>query len=227
MNQHELQDIQEQARRDVVSFDRRENLSGGFSLFGAANTVGSIGQASPRPLVPVGFYPAHSMRVPTFGVGPDQRLMRPLQQGGLPPSQRQFGEFPAMTAHQPCTTDEGAANLGRITGPVRVLHKVADQWGLSPNELANLLAYPNPNTATDLLAGRISLREEDREDRVRLLFRIYRVLSSLFTDAARQREWIRTPNPQLANKSPLEFMIVRRIPGMVSVRNLVERFAGR
>jgi hypothetical protein len=115
----------------------------------------------------------------------------------------------------------------RRTGPVQVLSKIANDWQLSHAELAGLLAYPNSQSAADLLDGRASLRNPDREDRVRLLYRIYRVLSSFFPDVARQQAWLRATNPNLRNKSPLEFMLERRIPGMISVQNLVERFAGR
>src|SRR5437016_2263726 len=69
---------------------------------------------------------------------------------------------------------------GRRTGPVQVLGKIATDWQLSFAELASLLAYPDSQSAADLLDGRTSLRNPDREDRVRLLYRIYRVLTSLF-----------------------------------------------
>jgi hypothetical protein len=116
---------------------------------------------------------------------------------------------------------------GRRTGPVQILSKIAKDWQLSDAELARLLAYPDSQSAVDLLDGRTSLRDADREDRVRLLFGIYRILFSLFPEPARQQAWLRGANQNLHNKSPLEFMIERRIPGMVSVQNLVERLAGR
>jgi Protein of unknown function (DUF2384) len=116
---------------------------------------------------------------------------------------------------------------GRRTGPVQVLSKIAKDWQLSDAELARLLAYRDLQSAVDLLDGRISLRDADREDRVRLLFRIYRILFSLFPEPACQQAWLRGANQNLHNKSPLEFMMERRIPGIVSVQNLVERLAGR
>jgi Antitoxin Xre/MbcA/ParS C-terminal toxin-binding domain len=116
---------------------------------------------------------------------------------------------------------------GRRTGPVQVLSKIAKDWQLSDAELARLLAYPDSQSAADLLDGSISLRDADREDRVRLLYGIYRILFSLFPEPPRQQAWLRGANQNLRDKSPLEFMIERRIPGMVSVKNLVERLAGR
>jgi hypothetical protein len=115
---------------------------------------------------------------------------------------------------------------GRRTGPVKVLSKIAKDWRLSDSELASLLAYPDSQSAADLLDGSLSLRGPDREDRVRLLYGIYRILSSLFPPE-RQQAWLRGPNQYLSDKSPLDFMMERRIPGMVSVQTLVERLAGR
>jgi uncharacterized protein (DUF2384 family) len=110
---------------------------------------------------------------------------------------------------------------------VQVIRKIAEDWSLSGDELATLLAYSSGDRAVDLLTGRISLRETDREDRARLIFRIYRILSRLFTNSRRQSDWLRSPNPMLRDRSPLEVMLNDRIPGMVVVLNLVDRLAGR
>src|SRR5262249_21109565 len=127
---------------------------------------------------------------------------------------------------------ETSKNLGehvkaRRTGPVQVLGKIANDWQLSHAELASLLAYPDSQSAEDLLDGRASLRNPDREDRVRFLYRIYRILSSAFPEVAQQNAWLRAKNENLRKKSPLEFMMERRIPGMISVQNLVERLVAR
>jgi uncharacterized protein (DUF2384 family) len=116
---------------------------------------------------------------------------------------------------------------GRITGPVRVLMRIAREWRLSRDELANLLAYPEIQIVDDLLNGRVSLREDDREDRVRLMYQIYRILVRVFADPAIQSRWLRSPNPLLSGRVPLDVMRIDRIPGMILVRNLVDRLAGR
>jgi uncharacterized protein (DUF2384 family) len=119
------------------------------------------------------------------------------------------------------------ALVGRITGPVQVLKKIAEEWALSTEELAALLAYSDSQHVSDLFAGRISLREQDREDRVRLLYQCYRVISQIFAESSCQADWVRAPNPDLGDRSPLELMIKNRIPGMIVVRNLVDRLVGR
>jgi hypothetical protein len=139
-----------------------------------------------------------------------------------------FSEQDKMLTRMP----EASKNLGervkaRRTGPVQVLGKIANDWQLSHAELASLLAYPDSQSAEDLLDGRASLRNPDREDRVRFLYRIYRIVSSAFPEVAQQNAWLRAKNENLRNKSPLEFMMERRIPGMISVQNLVERLVAR
>jgi hypothetical protein len=116
---------------------------------------------------------------------------------------------------------------GRTTGPVRVLKKIADDWNLSQRELAHLLAYLDPQVVDNVFNGITTLRGPDREDRVRIIYEIYRVLVSLFVDLQDQRNWLRTPNPFLNERAPLEVMIADRIPGMIRVRDLVDRLAGR
>jgi len=115
----------------------------------------------------------------------------------------------------------------RITGPVRVLKKIFADWHPSPREVASLLAYSDPQIADNVLSGIAALRDPDREDRVRLIYQIYRVLSSLFVDRQNQRNWLRAPSSFLNGRAPLDVMIADRIPGMILVRDLVDRLAGR
>jgi len=118
-------------------------------------------------------------------------------------------------------------SAGRLTGPVQVLKRIFATWDLSRQEIAAILAYFDPILAENVLAGVTTLRGLDREDRTRLVYQIYRVLSSLFPDQENQRKWLRLPNPLLNGRSPLSVIIQDRIPGMILVRDLVDRLAGR
>lgn len=113
---------------------------------------------------------------------------------------------------------------GRVTGPVRLVQKVASAWALTDEELASLLAYPSPRLAADLLAGNLTFAgNEDRNDRARLIYLIHSTLSDLFVDAGREQQWVRAKNALLDNKAPLDVMTEKRIPGMLFVREIVER----
>jgi len=96
----------------------------------------------------------------------------------------------------------------------QVFKKIISDWDLSRQDVADLL---------EIGCGR-----EDRQ--VRLIYEIYRVLSSLFADLPSQRKWLRAPNSFLKGRAPLDVMMAHesnRIPGMILVRDLVERVAGR
>ena len=116
----------------------------------------------------------------------------------------------------------------RLTGPVRLIQHVAQVWSLRNDELAALLAYGDPSFAAHLLRGVLPLRDADRQDRARLMYLIHETLADLFVDPADEGRWMRAPLPLLDGLAPLDYMIAHRIPGMVSVQELVEqRLANR
>ena len=113
---------------------------------------------------------------------------------------------------------------GRITGPVRLIQVVAGAWAMTNDELASLLAYPSPQLAGDLVAGRLTFGgNEDRQDRARLIYLIHSTLSDLFLDPDQERRWVRAPHWLLNGETPLNVMLAQRIPGMLTVREIVER----
>jgi hypothetical protein len=118
---------------------------------------------------------------------------------------------------------------GRITGPVRLLQEVTKAWSLNPSELMNLLAYPSEGLVCGLLDGRITFwPESDRGDRLRLMYFIHSTLADLFVNPADECRWMRTRLADLDDLSPVEYMLQKRIPGMVALRAFVEqRLANR
>lgn len=113
---------------------------------------------------------------------------------------------------------------GRVTGPVRLIQVISQAWGLSNQELANLLAYPNKTLIPALLEGRMTfVPNPDRADRLRIMYSVHATLADLFVDGAHEARWLRDRLPILDNLAPLECMLQRRIPGMLMVQDLVER----
>jgi hypothetical protein len=111
-----------------------------------------------------------------------------------------------------------------LTGPVRLIQSLARAWSLNNDELASLLAYPSPLFVEELLSGRLIFGDnEDRSDRARLMYLIHDTLSDLFIDPQDEQRWIRSPLRVLGNAVPLDYMVKNRIPGMVAVREFVER----
>jgi hypothetical protein len=118
---------------------------------------------------------------------------------------------------------------GRITGPVRLVQQIARAWNLSTGELVNLLAYPTEGLVSALLDGRITFwPETDRGDRVRIMYFVHNTLADLFLNPSDEARWIREPLDDLGGLSPLQYMLQKRIPGMLAVRAFVEqRLANR
>jgi hypothetical protein len=135
----------------------------------------------------------------------------------------QIGEINSRQIETPTRTRPRRIREHRLTGPERLIRNVARAWSLASKELARLLAYRDWNLAADLLRGTLPLGGADREDRARLMYLIHETLADLFVDPAGEGRWMRTPLTPLDGSPPLEYMIAHRIPGMVSVRELVER----
>jgi len=113
---------------------------------------------------------------------------------------------------------------GRVTGPVRLIQQIARAWSLTNSELANLLAYPSETLVPALLEGNITFATEtDQGDRVRIMYAIHGTLADLFVDASQEGRWLRDRLAILEDMSPLAYMLRKRIPGMLAVRDLVER----
>ena len=131
---------------------------------------------------------------------------------------------PQAALEQPAPAPTTILIPGRTTGPVRLIQVVAGAWAMTNDELASLLAYPSPQLAGDLVAGKLTFAgNEDRQDRARLIYLIHSTLTDLFVDSDQERRWVRTPNPLLNGETPLNIMLTRRIPGMLTVREIVER----
>ena len=158
--------------------------------------------------------------------------MSALQFGSAPaPAGVVMAGFSQITMQQlePAAGRFGPVFHARITGPVRLIQRVAEAWCLSKQELATLLAYSTSRAVDDLLAGRLMFDDnDDRADRARILYLIHDTLSDLFIESRDEETWIRSPLPQMGNIAPLRYMLTRRIPGMMAVRDFVEqRLANR
>jgi hypothetical protein len=132
---------------------------------------------------------------------------------------------PQSALEQPAPRPITVPIPGRATGPVRLIQVVAGAWAMTNGELASLLAYPSPQLAGELVAGRLTFAgNEDRQDRARLIYLIHSTLADLFLHPDQERRWVRTPNSLLNGETPLNVMLARRIPGMLTVREIVERY---
>ena len=71
---------------------------------------------------------------------------------------------PQAALEQPAPAPTTILIPGRTTGPVRLIQMVAGAWAMTNDELASLLAYPSPQLAGDLVAGKLTFAgSEDRQ----------------------------------------------------------------
>jgi hypothetical protein len=113
---------------------------------------------------------------------------------------------------------------GRITGPVKMIGKIQAAWELTPQELTNLLGYPNELIVAGVLEGKITFRaDSDQGDRLRIMYIIHAVLAGLFVETKDEAHWIRSPLHDLEDLSPLQYMMRKRIPGMINIQTFVEQ----
>jgi Antitoxin Xre/MbcA/ParS C-terminal toxin-binding domain len=160
----------------------------------------------------------------TFAVSGVAALLGTPYVAPTAPSLLARSSSPQSVLEQPAPQPTTILLPGRTTGPVRLIKVVAGAWAMTNDELASLLAYPSPQLAGDLVAGRLTFGgNEDRQDRARLIYLIHSTLSDLFLDPDQERRWVRTPNSFLNGETPLNVMLARRIPGMLTVREIVER----
>ena len=110
---------------------------------------------------------------------------------------------------------------GRLTGPVQVVARLAEIWGLDVNQIAIALDYESGRDVVDLFGGVLTLRGRDRHERIRNLFRIREVLNGLFRDHGVERTWIRETHEQLGGRSVIDLLLTGSMEQMILARRFV------
>lgn len=93
--------------------------------------------------------------------------------------------------------------------PAPPLHEVlsrwdelVDRWALAPEERSGLLGGFAPGPVDRIETYEVLCGEQ----RMRLLVELDPVLTRIWRDDWRTREWLRASNPSLADRSPIEVM---------------------
>lgn len=95
-----------------------------------------------------------------------------------PPVGQSLRGFGATRGQQ----DTNTLSAGRITGPVRFVSKLLEDWRLDDRATCALLGFEESDVqyVQDLLSGRISLRGRDVRHRIALLLQVRETLDGLF-----------------------------------------------
>lgn len=118
---------------------------------------------------------------------------------------------------------------GRLSGPIWFVEKLLNTWRLDRSDAIPLLGLDPSDLsyATDVLAGRTTLRGRDAKDRVVYLFRIRKTLSALFGDEDVENEWLRERHEMLDDKVPMDLLREGSMENLLLVKEYVEAAAGR
>jgi hypothetical protein len=114
--------------------------------------------------------------------------------------------------------DAKKPRIGVIDGYI----KTCERWGLNKSQQIALLGYSgNELVAEHVLAGRMRA-SQDVLDRTGYILGISIGLSALFNKSLESElGWLRSPNSNTGQLSPLEFMLKGRMVNLIAVFNLV------
>jgi len=97
-----------------------------------------------------------------------------------------------------------AAVSGRVA--ITAIRRIADAWGLSSAEMAAILAVDEPALRAFYEAQNPASVSESVLERVANLVLIWEDLAALFGRGSIAHEWVRRPNRDFDDRSPLQFM---------------------
>jgi hypothetical protein len=128
----------------------------------------------------------------------------------------------------PPQTFAAEADRARLTAAALIaLRTLARAWRLTGAEAAALVGVSE--TTWDRIKAEAwkQTLSQDQMMRVSALIGIFKGLHLLFADAMADR-WVRLRNagPLFANRTPVEAMIERGIPGMIEIRQHVDALRG-
>lgn len=141
-----------------------------------------------------------------------------------------FDKLPAIMSLD-ISSAAGTEKRARLPGPIKFLTRLLDTWHLERTDAVRLLGLDEESDmryVSDLLEGREPLQYDTASsERIAQLFRIRKMLFSLFRDEDAENGWLRQPLDILGRKTPMELLLEGNREGMVSVKEVLEVASGR
>jgi hypothetical protein len=108
-------------------------------------------------------------------------------------------------------------------GLIEAFVKTCQRWRLNERDQSVLLGYgTNAPLAREITSGRYRELPQDVRDRVGYIVGISVGLGTVFDEAVRaELDWLRRPHPKLANRSPLNVMLMGHMAQLITVSDLV------
>ena len=131
-------------------------------------------------------------------------------------------EFPSL----PNLTDSATRKRLSVAA-IEAFLDISDKWGLGSRDARLLLGGISSGRYYALKKNRRGLLTQDELTRLSLLIGIFQALNTLFSEKL-ANQWISRPNsnPMFKNQPPLVFLIQGGMPGMLSVRRLLDSGRG-
>ena len=174
-------------------------------------------------------------RVPDHPPKPDRRSYSKRGATTLnSPSKNQFafGQLIAISEFYNNPSNpigENKSHSGQLTGPILFIKHLIDTWNLKESDTTFLLGYESTDHdyVSKLLSGHEQLTGRDVKDRIFFLIQIRANLSSLINDDNSENSWLRDPQEELKNRSPMSLMLSGTMENLLLVRDFVDNLAGR
>jgi len=121
-----------------------------------------------------------------------------------------------------------AATRARLSKPaITAFFSIVDKWQLRNEDAMALLGGASHGRYFDLKKNRKGLLSQDELTRISLLIGIFKALNILFAPRL-ANQWTSRPNsnPIFNNAPPLQFLTRAGVPGMISLRRLLDSRRG-
>ena len=96
--------------------------------------------------------------------------------------------------------------------------RIMELWGASNAEARRILGSPALRTFYEWKAGRVRRIPEDTMRRIGYAAGIYKALQILYADPGQADGWVRRPNRQFGDHTPLERMAAGDVTDLAAVR---------
>jgi uncharacterized protein (DUF2384 family) len=105
-------------------------------------------------------------------------------------------------------------------GVMEAFVKTCQRWRLNEHEQAVLLGHPP--LAREMMSGRYGDLSQDVRDRVGYIVGISVGLGAVFDEAVQaELDWLHRPHPKLADRTPLNVMLMGHMAQLITVSDLV------
>jgi uncharacterized protein (DUF2384 family) len=121
-----------------------------------------------------------------------------------------------------------AGTRTRLSAPaIAAFFAIVEKWQLRNEDAMALLGGTSNGRYFELKRGRKSVLSQDELTRISLLIGIFKALNILFNQRL-ANQWTSRPNsnPMFNDSAPLELLVRGGVPGMLSVRRLLDSRRG-